>query len=324
MSVNIFGFRSAIKQRSVDNSKFISLTKNLQTRVDKGGDIMTGTLTMKDNKITSSFIPDADDVVTNKAYVDSKLCKSGDTMNGVLNMNRQQIKGVQNPTDDDDVCNKQYTDTLINTKLDRDIEHHLDMNGFKITNIKNPEDPFDAVNKSYVEIALQRDDIDLDNLLSIGTFINTILTKYENVAAINKYREGFRQTIHYLDKMDEKCTEIFEKELQARAIFELLRPCSLYSDFKVLIVQIIEDMPKNIFLELKDHLTRQQLILIPEGGSLCKRYRRIIKEFSEDIDPSKFNDELRLLIQKNKFLLDIGFIYLNKNLLKQLLDLGRS
>src|SRR6476469_4591818 len=258
MSVNIFGFRSTIKP-SVDTAKFVTLTRNLQAKVDKGSYIMTGSLNMRDNKITSIFIPNADDVLTNKVYVDSKLSKSGDTMNGVLNMNQQQIKGVQNPTDDNDACNKQYADTLINTKLDRDIKENLDMNEFKITNIKSPESPFDAVNKSYDDIALQRDDIDIHNVLNIGMRINAILTKYENVAEINKYRERYRQIIHYLDKMDEKYYEIFKEDLQPRVIFELLKPSSLYSDFKVLTVQIIEDMPKYIFLELKDLVTDHKL-----------------------------------------------------------------
>ena len=323
MSVNIFGFRSSIKRQSVDNSKFITLTNNLQAKVDKGGDIMTGSLNMRDNKITSIFIPNADDVLTNKAYVDSKLSKSGDTMNGVLNMNQQQIKGVQNPTDDNDACNKQYADTLINTKLDRDIKENLDMNEFKITNTKSPENPFDAVNKSYVDIALQRDDIDIHNVLIIGGRINTILTRYENVAEINKYRERFRQTIHYLDKMDEKYYEIFKEDLQPRVIFELLKPSSLYSDFKVLTVQIIEDMPKYIFSELKDLVTDHRLISPPEGGSLCKRYKRIINKFLDD-KSLNINDELRLLMQKNKFILDLGFIYIKESLLKQLLDLAKS
>ena len=79
MSVNIFGSRFITKpslNKSVDksaNSKFITLTKNVQTKLDKSGDKMTGTLEMGDNKITSSIIPDSDEVLTNKKYVDSKF-----------------------------------------------------------------------------------------------------------------------------------------------------------------------------------------------------------------------------------------------------------
>ena len=79
MSINIFGSRSITKpsaDKSVDrsvNSKFITLTKNVQTKLDKSGDKMTGTLEMGENTITSSSVPNSDAVLTNKKYVDSKF-----------------------------------------------------------------------------------------------------------------------------------------------------------------------------------------------------------------------------------------------------------
>jgi hypothetical protein len=114
MSVNNFGLHSNNSKPDVSkkdlDSKFIVLTKNLQTKVDKAGDVMTGDLNMGSNKITCTCIPNADEVLTNKGYVDSKLSKAGDTMTGELNMNGQQIIGLKNPTDDDEACNKKYVD----------------------------------------------------------------------------------------------------------------------------------------------------------------------------------------------------------------------
>jgi hypothetical protein len=76
MSVNKFGLsenitKSEVSKKYVD-SKFITLAKNLQTKVDKAGDIMIGDLNMGNN-IICTFIPNADPVLANKANVDSKL-----------------------------------------------------------------------------------------------------------------------------------------------------------------------------------------------------------------------------------------------------------
>ena len=129
MSVNKFGLsenitKSEVSKKYVD-SKFITLTKNLQIKVDMAGDVMTGDLNMGNNKITCTFIPNADPVLANKAYVDSKfntlsnlvadnikskLNKAGDIMAGELNMNGQQIIGLKNPINDDEACNKKYVD----------------------------------------------------------------------------------------------------------------------------------------------------------------------------------------------------------------------
>jgi len=74
MSVNKFGLsenitKSEVSKKYVD-SKFITLAKNLQTKLNKAGDIMTGE----------------------------------------LNMNGQHIIGLKNPIDDDEACNKKYVD----------------------------------------------------------------------------------------------------------------------------------------------------------------------------------------------------------------------
>ena len=66
-----------IADGSVTNAEFQyinSLSSNAQDQIDgkvnKAGDTMTGTLAMGVNKVTSSYIPDANNVLTNKLYVD--------------------------------------------------------------------------------------------------------------------------------------------------------------------------------------------------------------------------------------------------------------
>ena len=127
MSVNIFGSQSRFQPSTAENhnAKFISITQNLYTKVDKAGDVMTGDLNIGSNKITCTCIPNADEVLTNKGYVDSKcntisklmednirskLSKAGDIMAGELNMNGHQILGLKNPTNDGEACNKKYVD----------------------------------------------------------------------------------------------------------------------------------------------------------------------------------------------------------------------
>ena len=99
MSVNVFGSQSKTKS-SFDTSinlKFIALVKNMQTKLDKSGDKMTGTLEMCENNISGLADPASDGDASNKKYVNSK------------------IKA-------DSVLTKLYIDTLLHTKLDKNDE----------------------------------------------------------------------------------------------------------------------------------------------------------------------------------------------------------
>ena len=98
MSVNVFGSR--LKSKSFDasaNLKFIALVKNMQTKLGKSGDKMTGTLEMCENNISGLADPVSDSDASNKKYVNSK------------------IKA-------DSVLTKLYIDTLLHTKLDKNDE----------------------------------------------------------------------------------------------------------------------------------------------------------------------------------------------------------
>jgi len=72
MDTNIFGFRTPYKP-STDNSKLMSLSKTLQTKVNKTGDILSGSLNMGSYRITSSFIPDVDEILTKKNMLVQEL-----------------------------------------------------------------------------------------------------------------------------------------------------------------------------------------------------------------------------------------------------------
>ena len=77
MSVNKFGSsgnksKSAVTKKDLD-SKFINLTNNLQSKVNKSGDTLSGILDMRNHKITNLADPDSDNDACNKKYVNSKL-----------------------------------------------------------------------------------------------------------------------------------------------------------------------------------------------------------------------------------------------------------
>src|SRR6266568_8206549 len=120
MSVNIFG--SSGKQSSkIDNKyvdrKFISLTTNLNSKMDKNGGSFSGNIEMGDNNITLTRTPISDHDVANKKYVntavnnhvlltadtdsetklDLKVSKSGEIMSGILNLGANAIKTTHTP-----------------------------------------------------------------------------------------------------------------------------------------------------------------------------------------------------------------------------------
>src|SRR6266581_4403973 len=74
MSVNIFG-SSGRQSSKIDNTyvdrKFISLTTNLNSKMDKSGGSFSGNIEMGDNNITISHTPMSDHDVANKKYVDA-------------------------------------------------------------------------------------------------------------------------------------------------------------------------------------------------------------------------------------------------------------
>ena len=79
MAVNVFGSSGGYTDIDKNNlvqhvdSKFITLAKNLNTKVNKSGDTMSGELNMGNNKITDLSAPISDNDATNKKFVDLKL-----------------------------------------------------------------------------------------------------------------------------------------------------------------------------------------------------------------------------------------------------------
>src|SRR6266536_5218411 len=108
MSVNIFGSsgKSAtttlgVNKKYVD-SKFISLTRNIELKVNKAGDVMNGILDMGDYKISSSHTPTNPEDLINKGYGDNNyINRSG----GSLDMGANKLTSSYVPKEDIDLTN---------------------------------------------------------------------------------------------------------------------------------------------------------------------------------------------------------------------------
>ena len=279
MSVNIFGFLSTIK-RSFDNSKFITLTRAMQTKVDKAGDEMTGN----------------------------------------LDMNNNRLMNIGNPVDNQDSVTKDYLDTItksinrqVQLKVNADgdtMRGNLDMDWHTVTNVKFPLNSCDVTNKLYVQICTEADEIDVEKLCKIGEIISVILNKYE---LLIQYRKQFLSSLTYAKSMLSKYKTISGSHA---GHIQDIGNCTIFVDLKVNIIKIIEVLPEDVFQELKNELKKENLFSTPEDGTQ-KRLRRFLTKCRDQTEGP--NEQLQLLLQKNLLLIDIGFVYLIDSLLHILL-----
>src|SRR2546425_219094 len=158
MSVNVFGSRLKTKS-SFDTSinlKFITLVKNMQTKLDKSGDKMTGTLEMGENKISGLADPASDSDASNKKYVNSKI--KADSV--LTKLYIDTLLHTKLDTNDDEVCNKKY--------LDAKIQQESTSTKLYIENRFNVLDTYNKINA-------QNDDLTAENIFDIGSVINNLL-----------------------------------------------------------------------------------------------------------------------------------------------------
>jgi len=165
-------------------SYLCGVTSDVQSQFDgkvsKTGDVMTGSLDMASNKITSTYTPMANVDLTNKEYVDAKVStasgstnasldgkvdKAGDVMSGALDMGVSKVTSSYVPLVDVDLTNKRYVDAEITTvtasaatvssnKVDKagdTMTGMLNMGSNKVTSSYVPNIDIDLTNKLYVD-----------------------------------------------------------------------------------------------------------------------------------------------------------------------------
>src|SRR5260221_1166817 len=122
--------------------------------VSVSGDIMTGTLDMGNQKITTTYIPVNPADVINLAYFTAHNGSgsgsiSSNTTN--INMNNNKITNLQNPTDPGDALSLGFADSrYVNTTGDA-MTGTLDMGNNKITSTYIPINNADVVNLAYLK-----------------------------------------------------------------------------------------------------------------------------------------------------------------------------
>ena len=283
--INLFGMtiKPGVTSKEYIDSKFISLTKAMQTKVDIAGDKMTGNLDMSNNRITS----------------------------------------VGNPVDIQDCITKQYLDSVIspiNRKVQLKINVEgdsmlgdLDMNWYTVANVKFPLSPYDAANKLYLQMYTETNEVNVEKLLKIGEIISIILSKYD---FLKQYKTDFINSLAYAIPMFSQ----YKKSSESYAGYaEDISRCAIFVDLKVNTIRMVEFLSKNVFHELKEELNKEQLFSVPERG-IRKRFRRFLIKSAEQIDSGAVNQQLQLLLAKNLLLIDTGFVYLIDSLLRILLE----
>src|SRR3989454_6052687 len=140
MSVNIFGSsgnKSSANNNKYIDSKFITLTKNLNSKLDKSGGNLSEDLNMGTSKISLSHEAEEEHDVPNKKYIDGVIFQT------VSNNGQSIIDLTKN------VVTKEQLAEILKTKLDKNVE--LNMNNNFISNLLDPQDKQDATTKGYVD-----------------------------------------------------------------------------------------------------------------------------------------------------------------------------
>jgi hypothetical protein len=307
--INLFGqtIQSDITSKEYIDSKFISLIRMMKTKVDL-------------NFAQQNFVQ-----------------KAGDKMTGNLDMSGNRLTNTGSPVDEYDCATRDYLNQTINS-LSRTIRTKADLNFVQQNFIT--KDYFNSINKDsklYVQITSVQDETDVEKLCKIGAIIAKILTKYRAVVA-SVLKEQFLNSFAYAISMYSKYKNIVPKErsegtieqanessessisLNGQAVggIQDVSACTIFVDFKINIIKIIEALAKDIFQELKKGLNNEKLFSSSKRG-IRKRYRKFLVKRVEELDPEGTNEELQLLLYKNLLFIDMGFIYLMDSLLRNLL-----
>jgi len=137
----------------------------LNTKLDKAGGTMTGTIDMNSNTIDNIPVPTQPNQPVSKVYLESqlntKLDKAGGTMTGDVNMNSNYIDGLPEPIDDFQPVRKvdlsDTLDQLLPTLVDLNTEQTITAKKIfsTVPNImQNPTLSYHGTRKDYVDSSI--------------------------------------------------------------------------------------------------------------------------------------------------------------------------
>ena len=227
-------------------------------------------------------------------------------------MKSNKLINVKNPVDSQDCATKDYVDAQTGLKVNKmgdEMFGKLDMNFNTISNVKFPVSSLDAINKIYLQVTMKPHEISLENLVKIANVVSVVIGRNPD---LQKYVDYFNRMYTLVTRLSAVFNEVFE----GKDIVNEIADFTYIKDLQVVIIAVIEELyDYDEFIDLKNNLMNEKLVLTPEKGTVRRRYRK----FVNGIGPKMRNTNIReLLIQKNLLLIDLGFICLSEDIMAEL------
>lgn len=220
--------------------------------------------------------------------------------------------------------------SLIHKLIDQkqSTKENLNMNGFAIQNLPWPKETTEPATKEYCDdkdrlvtnycneimrydLMKNEEEFHPKTLIEIGKSLLKAGCTNENLVRKVAYCEKLRKYYRYL--FDDSSTGDSDSDDE----IEIFKNISWFWGLKYKIINIINQSEKETFKAYKKQLMDDGLVYTPDNNSIHKKVRRFINKLAQ----GKRDDEiLELMIQKNHLCLDMKILYINEELLKELLD----
>ena len=218
--------------------------------------------------------------------INNKLSITGGAMDGEIDMNNKNIINLASPINHSDAANKNYVDT---------ITHNYSGNNINLFLSKNRNDT------SYHIV------IEIAEILYLELKYSDINTTY--------IFQKFSSCYLFLYKLIRLYNEIFDTATHNQTLERLNSNTPYIDDLKFNIITLIESLGEGHFIGVKKTFISRNLAKTPDNGTDQKKLRKLLNKASRNN-----TQQVELLVQKNLLIIDLGFIYLNTELLNSLLE----
>ena len=189
----------------------------------------------------------------------------------------------------------------------------INMNNRSIINLAYPISLTDAVNKNYVDSFMNKNKngIDFSVLIEIA---KVLYLKFKNDNSTS-YFQDFNSHYTFVYKLVDLYSDIFQNSDFNNSIERLNNTTAIFDQLKFYVINLIENLPMELFEEAQKAFANKSLLKLPENGTDQKKFKKLINRAASRNSLRK-DPQVELLIQKNILLLELGFIYLNVELLQ--------
>jgi hypothetical protein len=197
----------------------------------------------------------------------------------------------------------------IETKLDKNKD--IDLNWHNISSVKFPINNWDVVNMLYIKEFTQLNTVGIPKLIDIGKILLQLLQQDKTMEI---YKDNFFEILKICENLVDDYMAIFEKKDPVKIFEELQTHCSIFQDLKIHIINLILNLPDKMFVDFKTNVNNL-LVKSDDLKKVVYRFKTFILQKDKMIDHHQRDI---MLIQKNLLILDLGFIYLDENILRML------